>query len=140
MKAKDIQIVTRRDSATAALRKLGVGKHDYNRFIRPTGDGKFEFHIGEAKKAVGNTDTKVAEKVSPKAGKKTGAEDKPATREHKPRVGSVSATAQALILDGKTNDEVWHALQKKFGLDESKRGYPSWYRSYLRRLGILPHG
>lgn len=49
-----------------------------------------------------------------------------------PRV-SVASTARALIAAGKTNEEVFAVLQKDFALPESKKHYPSWYRSEMKR-------
>lgn len=48
---------------------------------------------------------------------------------------SITQTCIQLIRLGKTNDEIWSAIQPQFGLDESKKYYPSWNRAYLRRQG-----
>ena len=50
---------------------------------------------------------------------------------------SVSSVAEALLLAGKSNAEVWTALKAKFKLDDKKRHYPTWYRCRLQRLGKL---
>ena len=44
-----------------------------------------------------------------------------------------------LILEDKLADtEIFKAVQKKFGLDDKKRGYVSYYRSELRKNGLSP--
>jgi hypothetical protein len=58
-------------------------------------------------------------------------------KSRKPAGDTVSAVARALILAGKTNQEVWIALQKQFNLDDGKRSYPGWYRSEVKRKGLL---
>lgn len=57
------------------------------------------------------------------------------TGKTKPAATSIRATAHALVLAGKTNDEIFVALQK-LGLPEAKRSYVSWYRSEAYRLGL----
>ncbi len=47
------------------------------------------------------------------------------------REGSMSSFARKLILEGKTNEEVFAALVKKFKVTKNHRGYPSWYRRQL---------
>lgn len=46
---------------------------------------------------------------------------------------SCASTARDLIRAGKTNAEVWEVIQKEFKLDDSKKHYPSWYRSAMKR-------
>ena len=53
------------------------------------------------------------------------------------REGTVSAVARQLILSGKSNADVWAALQAQFKLDDSKKHYAAWYRAELRRAGKL---
>jgi len=50
---------------------------------------------------------------------------------------TVSSVARELILAGKTNKEVFQALAEQFDLDDSKKHYPSWYRSQLVRRGEI---
>lgn len=57
------------------------------------------------------------------------------TKKSGKREGTVSAVARQLILDGKTNKEVWAIIQPQFKLDDSKKHYPAWYRAELRRNG-----
>ena len=113
---------TSRDSATSALRKLGIQARDYNLFITKMGS-KFECKLGAAAAYYLELlkNPKPVKSVGPKA-KKTG----------------ISATARKLILSGKTNQEVWEALKQQFNLDDSKRHYPTWYRCEMKRTGLLP--
>lgn len=118
-----------RDSATSALRKLGIQARDYNLFIAKAGD-RFACNLGAAIKHLEDLKapkTKVAKEPVTKV-------DAPA----KPAREGISATARALIADGKTNAEVWEVLQEQFNLDRSKRHYPTWYRCEMKRTGLLP--
>lgn len=134
VKADAVKFYTRRDSATAVLRKLGVQPRDYDLFIEKTSDGQFacqvaraEMHLEPLKKP------KAVLKEAVKAGRR--ATDPEVTKDK--RVG-VSSMARDLILAGKTNQEVWDVLKDAFNLDDSKKHYPTWYRCELKRKGLLP--
>lgn len=101
----------RRDSATALLRKMGIDKAKYGKFITEA-DGKFTVDVKAAEKSL----------------------KKPAAKAKKPTVSSVAREA---ILKGKANDAVFKLLQEQFKLDDSKKHYPAWYRSELRRKGLI---
>jgi hypothetical protein len=123
-----------RDSATSALRKLGLQARDYNLFITKV-DGKFECKLGAAAAHLESLKNPVpAPEAQPTAKIARAKSDVPA----KAAGVGISATARALILDGKTNAEVWEILQAKFELDHSKRHYPTWYRCEMKRTGLLP--
>jgi hypothetical protein len=138
IQADAVKILARRDSATTILRKLGIQARDYDFFIEKMTDGRFackiamaEMHLESLKNpkpAVKKLDEK---QVVAKRLLKIGVEGKP-------KSDGISATARALILDGKTNQEVWDVLQAKFNLDHSKRHYPTWYRCEMKRTGLLP--
>jgi len=113
------KIVKTRDTATAMLRKLGINSRDYNLFISKLETGMFAVDIALAKNHL-------------KLKAKTRVRGAP-----KERRESVSSLAERLILDGKTNEEVWAELQAKFNLDATKKSYPSWYRCRLKRQGKL---
>ncbi len=113
-----------RDSATSALRKIGIQARDYDLFITKT-DGKFECRLGEAAAHLESL-----KNPKPKAAK-------PA-KTKEPKRQSISQVARDLILDGKTNQEVWEVLQAQFNLDHAKRSYPTWYRCEMKRKGLLP--
>ncbi len=126
-----------RDSATSALRKLGLQARDYNLFITKVGD-KFECKLGAA--AAHLESLKNPKPVAVKEPKvaKAGRRDTDPVVEVKPKKLGISATARELILSGKTNQEVWEALKQQFNLDDSKKHYPTWYRCEMKRTGLLP--
>jgi hypothetical protein len=137
---------TARDSATSALRKLGLQARDYNLFITKVGD-KFECKLGaaaahlESLKNPKPAETKVADEPKAKAkakAVKAGRRAADPVVEVKPKKMGISATARELILSGKTNQEVWEALKQQFNLDDSKKHYPTWYRCEMKRTGLLP--
>lgn len=78
------------------------------------------------RKATKKTTTrKTATKGKAKAASKTAGEG---------RKPSAASRFQELILEGKlTDEEIFLQVQKEFGLDDSKRGYVSWYRNYLKK-------
>lgn len=146
-----IKIYSVRDSATAALRKLGIQSRDYSLFIEKT-DAGFVCELGKAtehlaslfratapkthdrqKKAVESVTKRktVVVTATKEAGKSN--TPKPAAKP----AGGISETARNLILEGKTNQEVWAVLKSEFGLDDSKKHYPTWYRCEMKRRGIL---
>lgn len=56
--------------------------------------------------------------------------------EKKPKA---SALFKELILAGKlTDDAIFQAVKKEFGLDDKKRGYVTWYRNDLKKQGLNP--
>lgn len=136
---------TARDSATSALRKLGLQARDYNLFITKVGD-KFECKLGAAAahlESLKNPAPKVeAKPVSTKEPKviKAGRRAVDPVVEVKPKKLGISATARELILSGKTNQEVWEVLKQQFNLNDSKRHYPTWYRCEMKRTGLLTKG
>jgi hypothetical protein len=150
IQADAVKILARRDSATTILRKLGIQARDYNFFIEKMTDGRFackiamaEMHLESLKnpkpavKAPCHSEEKYTTegmKIQQAVAKAVKAESKADT----PKRDGISATARALILDGKTNQEVWDVLQAKFNLDHSKRHYPTWYRCEMKRTGLLP--
>lgn len=89
-------------------------------------------------------------KTAKKASKKTAAPkaEKPAkapkaakgeAKERKPRGPTAAQKFQELIMEGKkTDDQIFAAVQKEFGLDDSKRSYVKWYRNYLTKQGKNP--
>lgn len=101
----------RRDTATAKLRKLGVTKEDYPRYLKVKKDG-VEVLLDLIEK----------DRTS-----------------KKPRGNSISSVARQLITEGKTNVEVWRELCKRYPtLTEKQKHYPAWYRAEMKRNGTLP--
>lgn len=124
---------TARDSATSALRKIGIQARDYNLFITKIGD-KFECKLGAAATHLESLkNPKPVEAAKPATTKTT-----KKTTEPKAKKTGISATARELILSGKTNQEVWEVLKQQFNLDDSKKHYPTWYRCEMKRTGLLP--
>lgn len=119
-----IRTVSKRDSATAILRKLGVNPRDYDLFIERTDDG-LKVKIGLADDHVQSLKAAAANKPKP-------------PKAAKPPKVSVSTVCRELILAGRSNEETWAAVKEQFRLDDSKRHYPAWYRGELRRQGKLP--
>lgn len=133
--ADAVKIFKTRDSATTLLRKLGINARDYSFFIEKMTDGRFACKVAMAEmylESLKNPKPKV-EAPPVKAGRRAA---DPVVKQ--PKAEGISATARAMILDGKTNQEVWEALQAKFSLDQTKRHYPTWYRCEMKRTGQLP--
>jgi len=78
----------------------------------------------------GSQTAKKAEKASIRA---ASAEIKAAA----PRTETVSGVMRGMIIEGKSNSEIWESCKVRFGLGDEKKGYPGWYRSQLRRQGKL---
>ena len=128
--ADAVKFYARRDSATTVLRKMGIPARDYNAFIEVMSDGQFACHIARAEMHLKSL--KNPKPAETKAAKAT----RPAAAAETKRTG-ISAAARALILAGKTNQEVWAELKQQFNLDDSKKHYPTWYRCELKRKGQL---
>ena len=81
-----------------------------------------------------------AAKATPAAkatGRATGTRSKASTNDYP----SAAAMFQGLIMEGKlTDDEIFAAVQERFGLDDNKRAYVAWYRNNLRKKGENPPG
>lgn len=118
-----------RDSATSALRKLGVQARDYDLFITKV-DGKFECKLGAAAEHLESLKNPKPKTIIEAAVK--------ASKTEKPKRAGVSQLARDLILAGRTNQEVWAVLKDSFNLDDSKKHYPTWYRCEMKRKGLLP--
>lgn len=51
---------------------------------------------------------------------------------------SAAAMFRGLITEGKlSDDDIFAAVQAKFGLDGSRRSYVNWYRKDLQKKGLL---
>ena len=50
---------------------------------------------------------------------------------------SIAARVLELVKAKKSNAQVWVVLQKEYGCGENHKHYPSWYRSHLRRRGLV---
>lgn len=99
-----------------------------------------EIEMATAKKtAAGKADTaKTAAKkgaAAKPAAKKAPAEKKE-PGERKPSAASMFK--ELIMAGGKTDDQIFAAVQKKFGLDDNKRSYVAWYRKDLEKKGEKP--
>ena len=50
---------------------------------------------------------------------------------------TISLVARQLILEGYDNKAVFQYLTDEFKIGENKKHYPAWYRSEMRRKGLL---
>jgi DNA-binding MarR family transcriptional regulator len=144
-----------RASATATLKKLGIQKDEYDRFIIKKG-AKFYVDVQLAERHIKQLEDAVLAKQTPAtppnrlqelaergrakaaeaaaAGVTAGA--KPASKPKEPRL-TVSRVARELILAGLSNEDVFKQLQAQFKLGDNKKSYPAWYRADLARHGKL---
>lgn len=113
-----------------------------------------EITMATTKRAARGGATKPAAKSAAKpVAKKAAATKTPtkATVEKKPTARQQGAAAkkekgvsaaqrfQELIMEGKkTDDQIFAAVQKEFGLDDNKRSYVKWYRNHLIKNGKKP--
>jgi len=117
-----VKSYARRDSATAFLRKAGVKSEHYKDFLRAK-DDLFEIDPAEVQAYLDGVAAPKRETAKPKKPK--------GSRILNTR--TVSGFTRALILNGADNNEVWKQLKAEFNLDDSKRHYPAWYRSEMKR-------
>ena len=95
------------------------------------------------KKVVADDTKKTAKIVEAKPEKKAKVEKVVAEKQHKAakapktETASAAATFKELIIKGTmTDDQIFATVQKKHGLDDSKRSYVAWYRNNLRKKGV----
>lgn len=132
---------TRRDSATAVLRKLGIPSSQYRNYISIAPDGRFICNIASAEnfvqKLIGKSKRPI--KTTQRIRKERGQDVDGSPINPKKKKVTISGLCREKILDGLTNKEVFAAMTKEFGAGstEGKEGYPSWYRCELKRKGLL---
>lgn len=164
---KSIAVYTRRDSATTALRKIGVPPAEYNSFIEvrlsPEGEKEFAVDLMRAKSEFASQvveqevvpeqlaaveEVKVLRKqlevmVKKAKDKELGIKFKKpdpviTNPVRKPKEGEKCAEyCRAAILCGHNNYEIFVAIKEHFGHGDDKKNYPSWYRHKMREAGIL---
>lgn len=72
-------------------------------------------------------------KAAPAAGKKT------TGRPFQIKEGTSAGMFMTLIMEGKLkDDQIFSKVQKKYDLDDSRRGYVKWYRNHLTKRGMNP--
>lgn len=131
-----VKTFARRDSATAALKKLGIKASDYNMFITQTTDGRTAVALDKAAEYLQAQLRKVATEVVPQQ-KLKGRTQKEADSNQIKRP-SVAGVIRKLILDGLDNKAIHEVMKRDFNHDEDKAHYPAWYRSQMRREGLVP--
>jgi hypothetical protein len=149
---------TTRDSATSLLRKLGIDKSDYGKFIKPATHQDSAIFIVDITAAEQHLSGKPSVAVPAVPKKKPASVPTTPTDTKKPLKGTtpretkhdttrrgkhdrgrtVSSVARELILQGLDNNAVFAKLVDEFKLDADKKYYPAWYRSELRGKGLLP--
>lgn len=164
---KSVAVYTRRDSATTALRKIGVTPSRYNDFIEVNtlSDGSKEFTVDIDRAKSEFTSQVVEQKVLPEQvaaveevkvlrqqlesmvkkakdkelGIKFKKPDPVITNPvRKPKEGEKCAEyCRAAILCGHNNYEIFTAIKEYYGHGDDKKNYPAWYRHKMREAGIL---
>ena len=147
------KIFETRKLAVGQLRELGVAPSKFTQYVKLRADGQYDCDIDQAKAdlaatpAVGKVKKPAAKKAPAKKApaKKAPAKKAPAKKKaaakkaadpKKDRV-SVSSTCREMILAGKTNEQIWKVIQKEFNLDDSKKYYPAWNRSDMKKRGLI---
>lgn len=121
-------------------RSIGASKEALDILGRFTKLTSKDIEMATSKKPAGKT----AAKKTP-AAKKAGA-SKPAAKKtaapkgeaKAPRESAAAMFKELIMAGGKTDDQIFAAVQKKFGLDEKKRSYVAWYRNDLTKKGQKP--
>lgn len=130
------KVVKTRDSAVAVLRKLGVKKEDYSKFVTKV-DGGFRVEITKAKANIAKpTKPEVVKPMGKRAKAAAAKAAKPALPPKEKKI-TVTSVTEGLIQSGKSNPDVWAVIKGQFKLSDDKRWYPSWFRSRLKRQGKL---
>jgi hypothetical protein len=78
-----------------------------------------------------------AKKANGKARKSNGHANGNSQMQHLGKEGTITRFFQDRILAGDDNATVLKAAVKKFAKAKISKGYPSWYRSQLKRDGML---
>lgn len=157
-----VKTLKTRDSAVTILRKLGIAKDKYSKFIVETDDGKWAVKITEAEKSLGKAAEPTVAKPTVAEVKKVekarkefarAVEEKRAKVNAKPvyntkaqprRDAPVEKAApeenqsqfiRRLIREGYTNQEVWVAFAKAFDAPATSKYFPAWYRWKMKKSG-----
>jgi hypothetical protein len=132
-----VRTFTRRDGATAVLKKLGVKPSDYNAFVHQTTDGRYAVNVEKAQTFIESKHRLIGSKVAQGTNRgKTAA----AAASNVVKRPTVSGTIRELIIKGLDNAAIHAIMVRDFGHDEEKKHYPGWYRSRMRADGLIPRG
>lgn len=136
-----VKYYSKRDSATAVLRKLGLHKDFYNQFIEQLSPTSFALNLTKAEdflaKLTNDESEPEVEEVEVKEVEVESVKEVVVKKERKPRDRSVSRRCRELILEGKTDDEVWEVIKVELDLDDTKSHYPRWNRNQMKRSGLI---
>lgn len=116
--SRDDRVVNSRDRATAILRKAGVDRSQYDTYIDPLPGHRFNVKVSLV----------YAQRTDPPTVKPT---VKPTA---KPSIASICL---AVFKRHGSNVDAWAAVKVAIEIDDSKKWYAGWYRSYFKRLGKL---
>lgn len=101
-----------------------------------------EIEMATAKKATSakpETKSKPAAKSAKAPVVTKGSKAPAAKKEAGEKKPSAANMFKELIMEGKkTDDQIFAAVQKAFGLDDNKRSYVKWYRNDLTKKGMNP--
>lgn len=123
------RIFKNRDSATTILRKLGVDKKEYHRFVVQDGS-VYILDLEAAQRFVAKPVSAEVAKIKKTAARKEAAGDKAPRK-------SMSGFIEQLIKDGLDNAAIHAEVTQNFpGYDAAgkQKHYPSWYRCRLNRV------
>lgn len=150
MENSKLRCVSRRDSATTMLRKLGITKDRYDDFIVRGDNGEYFVDIEEARASLEESKSikpevkdEIKSEIKTQLKKIVKTQVKAEVKKVQSKIDikgekrTVSSVCRSLIKMGKSNYEVWELVKAEFNLDDSKKHYPSWYRSELTRSGKL---
>lgn len=125
-----------RRSATERLRKLGVAATDYDMFIMQTTDGRYAVNAEKAKEHLAAKLRKVATQEVPQ--KKNKGRTLKEAESNQVKRPTVAATIRGYIMEGLDNKTIHEIMVRDFGHTEDKAHYPGWYRSQMKREGLVP--
>lgn len=130
-----VKTYSSRTNATAPLRKLGIKASDYNLFVFQTTDGRYAVALDKAEEYLAARLRKVAtEEVPQQQNKGRTLKEAESNQIKRPTVAGV---IRKMILDGHDNKSIHEVMKRDFNHDEDKAHYPGWYRSQMRREGLV---
>ena len=142
-----------RNAVTSVMRRMGIKREDYGRFIKKMGSKQFVFYCLDAKESLEKVEEEIkitpAPRFAPVFGKSCiVAPKKTHPRRRRPKAlvvsdkktprKSITQTCKTLILEGWSDEEIFKVLQRDFGTKDHQKWYPSWNRCAMRRNRELP--
>lgn len=138
------RVLTRRDSCTQLLKKMGVPREKYNDYILCLGPGEWQVTLPDGKELaklqtpLAQAESFIDEVQGDKP--KRHLNPVPAAKPPKPAKMTIAKRCLQLFQEGKSNKEILTLIKAEYKLPDDGRHdhYPAWYRSYFRRNGKLP--